>query len=279
MSSANAQPASVAADQTPVAVDASQITTAAPTEGTPVVATEGVVVELNQPVKGPDENINVNVDQYPLTPDAWTFYNLKGQLGQYSYRQFVCRQDIVRLARALGRQVTKEELQMLAGLDGDKAVCTATKKEFQPVGFVVFTGRFLQRVAAEKVVNINWAPHAGAFYVKEDRRSEEVFIASGHPYSWNGEREFLAEWSPLVKAREMNDWRWGSTQGEASAIVGGRRDARERQARIEGRINNTVAEFFKGPAGAAAERKLFEPRSKAEQGGRRDRRSVVPTKE
>ncbi len=135
-----------------------------------------------------------NTDKYPLTPDAWELFTKPNTLGKHCYRQYVLFKDLVLLARALGRQVTLDELSMLAGLDGDeKVTCSATGEEFLPVGFIILTRKFLDRVARAKEVDISWAPAAGCFFVKKDGESEEILIVPGCPYAWDNGREFLAE--------------------------------------------------------------------------------------
>ncbi len=264
MSSENTRPASAAAQQL-ASNDGAQQVVATPADS--------AVVSVIQPVPA-NASTNVNVDKYPLTPDAWQLYIKHNTLGRHSYRQFICRRDIVSVARALGRQVTVEELQTFAGLDGEKVTCQATEEEFQPVGFLVFTKRFLDHVSRDKKIDTSRAPAVGCFFVKESARSEEVLALSGHPYGWNTDREFLADWTPLCKAYKANGFRWGFTRAEAEGIVAERKSRREEQDRKEGRIDDTIAHFF---GNTKPVERQASPKTASVQGGRVDRRTFVPT--
>lgn len=181
---------------------------------------------------------------HPFTKAAYDVWHapVNSYMDAAGRKQMECRrhyfplpaaQDIV---AALGRQLTVEDMDLLVGLDGDPVVCFVTKREFQPVWWVLVTDRLLSAIEAKKTIDESvlrsvQAIKVGQFFPNPDRSKVEHYAVSGVPYFWKkGVDNAFATWSPLFKAREkINGGRWGENGATIARFLS------ERQAQIDER--------------------------------------------
>lgn len=218
---------------------------------------------------GEGEVVAVDLVKHPFTKEAaelWytdinSYTDARGRHQRETRRHFVPLPAAQDIAKALGRQITLEELNLLVGLDGDPAECSITKRKFQPVWWVLITTRLLDTVASAKelsdeVLHSCRAIVVGQYFPHPDRDKAENFIVSGVPYYWRKDMDNdFAYWSDLWKIHQINEMRWGDEYAVSKRILAQRQAQNEEEkARKEG-LGRMAEAFAQNRTGRGRDRR------------------------
>jgi len=203
-----------------------------------------------------------DLNQYPMTSDAWQWYNTPLWVNGLAPRRFLHQKYLSRVAGAMQEQMTLEQIKQLVMLDdGGEVVCGITGEKFQPVVWFDIDDSNIDRVC-KYIVRKNFGAVisdlsdtflCGQFFVvDEDRR----VVAIGGP-RWPTFNEKVNDYEPsalwsyamsqkkFLKTDMTGELIWGYCKSIAQEF------SREHQVALEKKRQAAAA-----AAEAAARRKL-----------------------
>lgn len=180
---------------------------------------------------------------------VWAFYMNPQAFGfrHERIRNYLMIQDAFAIAEAMGRPLTIEDLKLLVGPDEEEFLCSATRKMFQPMWWVLVTkdllaqlreGKTLEELDSEEKLTI-----VGHFFFRNGR----VLAYSGTPYRWfSGEKEDRVEWhSPVTIAYKANGHRWPLVRGHAEHLKAARQEKRENLVHMGDEIAKQIGSDYR----------------------------------
>jgi uncharacterized membrane protein len=201
----------------------------------------GEIAEESGPAQSVEE-----VDFLPYDPDAWKWMAEQSIPGAYSPILYIGTEVSARIAQILGRPMNIIEAQYLVQPDGPVTDCSAINARFQPIRYLPFEPRWLEKeLRAGKSLTELDLPWGGAYYIKKDGT---VLAFSGSVFHYDSRSECY-RWcksSPLVIAADATKDRfnqrpvWGSPLEEIQNILDARRETRERENKIGALVADIV---------------------------------------
>lgn len=167
-----------------------------------------------------------------LTREAWLFYITPQAEGHERIRNYLRLQDVGKLAEAMRRPLTVEDLKDLVGPDGEEQVCSVSQKEthFQPMWWVLITRALIENLKEGKTLKEVIAAGTGVVYAGQFMfRNGKIWALSGTPYWWRkGEEEDKVDsFRPLGASYYRNNHHWPDTLTAAQELQRSKADRQQ----------------------------------------------------
>lgn len=181
--------------------------------------------------KGADGLPMYNGKPVTIARDVWSFYMTPDVYGvrHERIRNYLMVQDTFRLAKAIGKPLTYEDLEILVQLDGDQVLCAGAELEgkeklFQPMKWVVVTKALIAELekgkSLEKLSSDDKLLYVGHFFYRGDQKGGKIFAYSGTPFRWKEgyDEDIMSKTNPLAIAYHANGNRWPMIRSQAERL-------------------------------------------------------------
>ena len=189
-------------------------------------------------VKPSEKSTSTSTTDFPpYNAQAWQWMSQESIPGAFSPILYIGTEVSIKISRLLGSPMTLEEAQHLVQPDGEIATCASEGTGFQPVKYVPFLPKGLEKQLAEgKSLTEIELPYGGAYYVN---KAQELVAFSGSVFHYNPRRQDY-EWchtSPLVITAEeirklTGRMQWGVPFEIANRMIKSRTENKERRRKI-----------------------------------------------